>query len=604
MPPFRVLFIATVFCLFTSTASAQVEVLYETYRNPGKTSVKVEAVFAPSAQQGSLPFQVTISNQSGKDRTWEVTISDGNSYRTLSTDITGTISVENGAVVTRELYLPIAPLFTTYSYHNTKVEVSSPGLGTVSRSVGHETNDDFPTVAISKVLARRSLSDLDDHVQNRSPSDTRFALPYLPEQLPVNWRGYSALDAIMIDHKSWEALEDSQRRGMLEWVRLGGRLDIFTTEQPPNGKKLAVRELEIEGVQPFRQTPGSGRFSLGQIHLKNWDGDSLEVSIVSDYSKIQKTPRRSEELRNNFGRDWNLRREFGDKKFSPAIILIPLLIFAIVVAPVNLFQFAKKGQRHRLFFTTPIISLAACLIIVAIIFLEDGVGGKGHRTILADIQSQSGEMRLYVTQEQVSRTGVILSSGFESDTEMVMDPVNLPPSIFNPFSGGSNRTTNYHFSEQHCDGEFFRSRSEQGFSIRTSQPTRARVEVESTARRDSPPSLVSSLPVAISAFYYRSDDGKTWRAPENTVVAPGSPIPLESADPDEYKEWLKTNSVTFSQALANRIRNLGQDQSRYFALPESAESFAVTSHPSIRWAREPVLLTGIAVNPNPAAGNE
>merc|ERR1712005_58774 len=103
-------------------------------------------------------------------------------------------------------------------------------------------------------------------------------------------------------------------------------------------------------------------------------------------------------------------------------------------------------------------------------------------------------MRLYVTQEQVSRTGVILSSGFKSDTEMVMDPVNLPPSIFNPFSVGSNRTTDYYFSEQHYDGGFFRSRSEQGFSIRTSQPTRARVEVESTARRDSPPSLVSSLP--------------------------------------------------------------------------------------------------------------
>ena len=603
MPPFRVPLLAIVFCLLTSTASAQVQVLNETYRNLGKTSVNVEAVFAPSAQQGSIPFRVTISNQSGKDRTWEVTISDTN--RTLSTDITVTISVENGAVVTRELYLPIAPLFTTDSYyHNTRVEVSSSGLDTISRSVGHETNDDFPTVAISKVLARRSLSDLDDHVQNKSPGDTRFALPYLTERLPINWRGYSALDALLIDHKSWEALDDAQRRGILEWVRLGGRLDIFTTEQPPNGKKLAVRDLKIDGIQPLRRTPGSGRFSLGQIHLKNWDGDSLDVAIVSDYTKIQKTPRRSEELGNNFGRDWNLHREFGDEKFNPAIILIPLLIFAIVVAPVNLFHFAKKGKRHRLFFTTPIISVAACLIIVAIIFLEDGVGGKGHRTILADIQSQSGEMRLYVTQEQVSRTGVILSSGFESDIEMVMDPVNLPRSVFNPLSEASNRTTNYHFYEQHYGGGFFRSRSEQGFSIRTSQPTRARVEVKSPAREDSPPSLVSSLPVAISAFYYRSDDGKTWRTPENTVVAPGSPIPLEAADPDEYKEWLKTNSVTFSQALARRIRNLGEDQSRYFALPKSAESFAVASHPSIRWAREPVLLTGIAVNPVPAAGNE
>jgi len=604
MPFTRVFLFVLALYLLPTTASAQIPILNHTYRNLGKTSVNVGAVFAPSAQQGSIPFRVTISNQSGKDRTWNITIRDGNSHRTLSTDVSGSISVENGAVVTRELYLPVAPIFTTYSYRSVGVEVTSSGLSSITRSANHETNDKFPTIAISKVLARRSLSDLDDHVQNRTPGDTRFALPFLPDQLPINWRGYSALDALLIDHKSWDALEDAQERSILEWVRLGGRLDIFTTEQSPDGKELSVKELKIDGIQPLRRAPGSGRLSLGQVHLKQWDGDSLGVSIIPDFTKTQKTPRRSEELKTNFGRDWTLRSEFGDKKFNPALILIPLLIFAIVVAPVNLFHFAKKGQRHRLFFTTPIISVAACLIIVAIIFLEDGIGGKGYRAILADVQSGPGEMRLFVTQEQVSRTGVMLQSGFESNTEMVIDPVNLPRGVFNPLSKESNRSTEYHFFEQRFGGGFFKSRSEQGFSIRTSQPTRARVEITSPAKDGEPPALISSLPVSISEFYFHSSDGQIWRSPSNTTVAPGSSIPLESTDPKEYKEWLKTASMAFSASLGKRVRNLSEDQTRYFALPASAEPFAAASHPSIKWEREPVLLTGIAVNPDTSSGNE
>ena len=520
MPRFRVPLFAAILSLFSFTASAQVQILNETYRNSGKTSVNVEAVFAPSSQQGSMPFLITINNNSGKDRTWTVKIYDGQNHRKLSTDITETISVENGASITREVYLPVPPIFTTYSYRNVSVEVSSPGLNNLSRSVGHETNDNSPTLAISKALARRSISDLDDHIQNRGASDKRFALPFLPEHLPVNWRGYTGLDGLLIDKDSWDGLDDAQERAVLEWVRLGGRLDIFTTETPANGKKLAVSDLKIGGLSPFKRNPSSARLSLGMIHLRNWDGDHLDVAVTTQFKS---TPHRADELDSHYDRAWSLRTDFGDKKFNPAIILIPLLIFAIIVAPVNLFHFAKKGQRHRLFFTTPIISVVACIVIVAIIFLEDGLGGRGYRAILADIQSQPGEMRVYLTQEQVSRTGVMLQSGFDPEVDLTIDPVNLPRSVFNPLSNSSNRNTEYHFYKDHLGGGFFRSRSEQGFSIRSTQPTRARIEIIKPATDATTPSLVSSLPVAVSQVYFRDGDGNTWRSPRGYRCSPGKP---------------------------------------------------------------------------------
>jgi hypothetical protein len=600
MPILRAFVLAAVFCLISTSAQAQVSILNETFNELGNTSVKVDAVFAPAAQQGSTPFRITISNRSGKDRTWKVNIGDSAS-RKLSTDITESILVENGAVVTREIYLPVAPLFAAYTYRSVRVNITSPGLGQLTRSIGHEANDIFPAIGISKALARRSRFELDEHVKNRTPGDARFALPYLPEQLPINWRGYSSLDCLLIDLKSWEGLNDTQTRSLLEWVRMGGRLDIFV---PESQKNFAITDLGIDGVRTRVKATQSGQLSLGQVHVKKWDGNQLNISIVDDYTKIEETPRRSSELESYFGSDWTLRSEFGEKKFNPGLILIPLLIFAIVVAPVNLFYFAKKGQRHRLFYTTPIISVAACLIIVVIIFLEDGLGGRGYRATLADIQSQPGEMRLYLTQEQVSRTGVVLQSGFDANAEMVMDPVNLPNSVFNPLSSSSARNIAYHFKGQRYGGGFFRSRSEQGFSIRSSQPTRARIEMEATQTDGAPPSLISSLPVAITSLYFRGVDGKIWVSPEDAVIAPGSPIPLEPSSSAAFENWLKGSTDSFSKALGKRILTLANERERYFAIPKSAGSFPIPSHPSIDWEREVVVLTGMALSTQPSFENE
>ena len=43
-----------------------------------------------------------------------------------------------------------------------------------------------------------------------------------------------------------------------------------------------------------------------------------------------------------------------------------LIAFGIIVGPVNLFVIARQGRRHRLFWTTPLISLIASLLLIAL----------------------------------------------------------------------------------------------------------------------------------------------------------------------------------------------------------------------------------------------
>ena len=76
------------------------------------------------------------------------------------------------------------------------------------------------------------------------------------------------------------------------------------------------------------------------------------------------------------------------------LIILILIIFSIIVGPVNLFVFAKSGRRHRLFFTTPLISLIAALLVLTFILFEDGVGGQGRRMLVMDLESAANDALL------------------------------------------------------------------------------------------------------------------------------------------------------------------------------------------------------------------
>jgi hypothetical protein len=287
-----------------------------------------------------------------------------------------------------------------------------------------------------------------------------------------------------------------------------------------------------------------------------------------------------------------------------------LVAFAILVAPVNLFYFAGPGKRHRLFITTPIISLGACLLVILIIFVGDGLGGRGYRIAFADLQSKAGEMRLYLTQEQISRTGVMIDPGFQNDRRISLEPVNLRDSEFNNLRKRSGVSIQFRFEDEQFPGGFFRSRSEQGFSIRASEPTRARIERKASTGEDDTPNLISNFPAGIQFLAFHDEAGNFWRTPEAVNLAPGSPIPLEKTGENDFKNWVAGSSSEFSETTRDRIRFLAKEPGRFFALSENAPDLFLGTHRRIDWEKETLLISGSVtdappvVNPEPPEANE
>lgn len=575
-------------CLFLtaalSPAVGQESIYKENYPNAGDTFVEVESIFGKVARQGSLPYRITIRNNSGRDRTWTVRLSEGNTGRSLATSATYRIPVENGSEVRREVTLAFAPAFLAYDYRNLSVTVGATGFASETRNHGEQTNQTFPGLAISKPLAQRSLSRLDDVLRKSNSSDQSFAKSFDTSYLPAEWDGYSGLDGLLIDLDSWLSLSLVQRQAILAWVRLGGIVDVYAEE----GVTLSDLRLHvIVGDPAATELP----LSFGSIRLRQWDGRELPDDVINQYRPL---PMRAAMLESDFdsNSEWPLKKLFGSREFNPVFVFILLFIFAILVAPVNLFYFARAGRRHRLFITTPIISVVTCVLVIVVILFTDGVGGRGMRTVLVDLQPSRDEMRLYLTQEQISRTGVMVKTGFASDLIDDLNPVNLPGSNFNPFSSSSNRSTSYEIAGDDFSGGFFPSRAEQGFSLRSAEPTRSRIELIAPGNESAAPRLTSTLPQSIAGFYYLDHRGQAWSSPAEMVIGSGQEIPLEKADDRKWPQWLEEDADFFSKGQRSRLRRLNNEPNRFFARVTGGESLALATHPRIRWEKTVVVLTG------------
>lgn len=582
----RSLVFAVILVLTSTTGFGQKQILSKKYPEAGDTSIEVLGIFGSSARHGALPFRINIRNNSGRDRIWTLRFEEGYRGRKLRTEATFRFAVEDGKAVQHDVAFQFGPSFAAFDYRDLKVTVNSPGLDAITRNSGDQTNQEFPFLAMSKPLAQRSLSALDDAVAQQGSNNSYFAKPFEADALPTDWIGYTALDVLLLDRESWNDLREVQRQAVLSWVRLGGTLDIYATDED------IFEELKLPDGLEFGESDQSARYSLGQVRIRKWNGSTLQTNLVGRYRSHKP---RSAELGTNYGNNWTLESELEEKDFDPVLIFILLLAFAIVVAPINLFVFAKSGRRHRLFITTPIISIVACIVIVAFIFLKDGLGGRGLRVVLADIQPGRGEMRLYTTQEQISRTGVMLTPGFESETKIALDPVKLPDSPFNPLSGQSRRTTVYDFSEGSFGGGFFRSRSEQGFSVQSTEPTRARVEMMEAGTGSTPPKLVSNLAFPVADFFYLGEGDLVWKSKPDKLISPGDEIRLLPATRVEFENWFDRNMKGYSKPLGERARPLRSDSNRFFTRPADPSALALPTHPAIDWDDFAALLTGTVV---------
>lgn len=322
--------------------------------------------------------------------------------------------------------------------------------------------------------------------------------PLFFHDYPADWKVYSSLDVILLENNTFNQLDKARKNVLLEWVFDGGNLILNN-----HGDKSA------NGVN----TGVYGRGEISRVEVNTNDNTALEKffdqlgsseqSRSMDYADNKLDPRPD---------DYSMR--------LPAITAFFIILFVILVGPVNLWVLAPAGKRQRLFLTTPVITFAAGFIMFLIILGIDGFGGSGKRLTYIELYPEGNSA--YIHQSQVSRSGVLSATNFSLAADTLFHDRVLSSNQRSWATKQGQRTEDAGFS-------YFSSRSARWQSLSRREMTRGTVTHIETDEKGNL-IMLSSLSVTLKEFFYCDANNQYWRAPE---LKPGMKTVLEKVKPEK-----------------------------------------------------------------------
>jgi hypothetical protein len=320
---------------------------------------------------------------------------------------------------------------------------------------------------------------------------------------------------------------------------------------------------------------------LGIGEIEHWlPSDNFQASI--GHLLLAKADPSGGSPLQNYTWQWPLALSMGRPE-PPGLLIISFVVgFALIIGPLNLLAFAPQGHRHRLFWTTPAIALAASALIGVFIILSEGFGGRGDRfEVLLNLPHLR---KSAIWQEQVSRTGVLASGAFVPSEPSLILPIGLRESPGGYSSSERGRT--YLLDGATWSGDWFRSRTTQAQILTAVLPTRSQVQLLTSPGAGL--SAVSSFAEELTDFWYFDDQGVPWRGQK---LRPGEKQSLQRADPQTFDTWWRDALRPAGSVTRDRAQAYANDKKgKFFASTPTPRPIA--SLDVIRWKDFSGLIVG------------
>ncbi|MES2439726.1 MAG: hypothetical protein V4584_11690 [Verrucomicrobiota bacterium] len=573
------------FFLFLALAlqvSAQETMIREVFDPVTDTHVEVLALFTKPSPGGYFPVRVKIANNLKRDSDVRLDFESSPTYNEeLRAGSTFDFAVPAGKAVTRDIMVPLSP---TRDYDSGIMITAklSGSLGRASNSIRADKEKSQPAVLLSEALFTPNASTLDSEMNTAlggsssgsSRGSVEFAAKFDPKQLPDDWLAFSGYDSVILTDADWSNIPPGARNALLSWVRLGGQLMVYSSD----GASSSSLGLPSEA--------GFGSISRPAMVTGSTFAADMVKAVIANTNKPQHASQH-----NDYQAAWPLRKVFGGQTSHYTFFVIIMICFGILVGPVNLFVFAKSGQRHRLFITTPIISLAASLLLIGLIILLDGFGGNGVRRVLMEVRPDGDVNAAYVHQEQFARTGVLTGAEFTLDTPSFFQPVSIEETRLARFTSGSGQKGAFNLQPADgkliASGDWFQSRSEHGQILSSVVPTRGRIETT-----DTPGTLLSTFDYPIDSLYFL-DASQQWHRAEG--ITAGKRFTLSPVDPSMVLPALTAEANAFSYRNNQLLETAKNRPGHFVAITTHAPG--IDTHRGIRWKETRTVITGPVVAP-------
>lgn len=556
---------------------------------------------------GFVPIRIATDNQQARDLRWHAAFdlnSAPNHGAPMAVHVTTTLNVPASRTGERWVFLPTPEAGATgmpagyYSggWSNLTAIVDGSGISgaRLNFNTSGRSNNPMAAWAVSAGLESSVRSHLvslkTDPTPPRPPPGYRGRMPTPPGPQPLlrggpnlfvfdssqslgDWRVWSPFARVLLQADEYAAMPGGNRAALRNWVALGGMLYLAPSAPgAPDAQRVGAGAI-ITLARPISGTgahDSEGLFTAATI-FNNSRAIPNEISLQKGGLADKVPPAKR-------AGDWLVYFFVG---------------FAVLVAPVNLFAIAPVKRRHWLFLSVPLISLLAVGVLMAAIYLQDGVGGDGARR--AVVVLLPGDNQAAVFQEQISRTGLLFGTSFPLADDTVCAAAQADDSNVQP-----GRPLEFHRQDGRASGDWFRGRARQAQHLRRLTPTRARVELVGTAP-DGAPIVQSSIGTTLRDFCYLDANQRGWTIAQ---LPPGTRVTLQRLPGDP---GLLGTAMLFGEAGSPHFRDLVVASAghvapgRFVALGGESDLAPLPTLSSIRWQESSVLFAG-SVEGAPAPG--
>ena len=570
-----------VLLLSVSAAQSVVKLTGLGFKPRSGISIEIIGAYDNLPKAGYLPLRISIRNDSSGSHEWTFRFLSQSGYgSSIRHNYEWKASVAGRSEKRFDVVVPLVAMGNAaHTYPSLQVVVSGygvrPGTAYYAANYKYSGNPHAPFTGLSHSLAVKSMGPLEQAMTNRSMEFTgcQFDIDYLSS----DWRAYLGFGSVWLTELDWGKMSGAVRAGMLEWISQGGQL-FFCTQ-----RSLTDPALARLGLPPG--TLATRRLGLGQVEIVFGDGTTLDPELAASEILKGKLQTHVYQLDEGYRGSWRLKRLVPESGINATLIVLAMIGFAVMVCPVNLVVFAGKRHRHRLFLTTPIISIVASLALVGVILIRDGVGGEGGRVALKLLMPDTH--RELIIQEQVSLTGMLLASRFEIAETDYIAMLNLAR------PEDQNRTRHLVRTPTTAEGDWYSSRSVQGHCLSRITPSRSRIEwlnPKAVAAGAAAPILLSSLDQSLHDVILIDDQGAYWSAAALPVGVRTTLV--KSTRSDFRRDWWEKQVVEPGLRAGGWVDRLAFQEGHVFGVVDRPHDAMIETHGGIDWDVEHMIVVG------------
>lgn len=315
-----------------------------------------------------------------------------------------------------------------------------------------------------------------------------------------SWLAYSAFDAVLLTAKEYELLPKSVQVALWRYAECGGCLVTLGPVEVPEPWRSGL-ELSSEGgeIVPV----GFGRclrFKEGEFRQLT----SSQGRLLSESSKLSASPWTLSALSDPGQANAQFSVVANIKVPFRSMVLI-LLVFVILIGPLNLIVLARLKRRIWSLWTIPLISFAASGLVFAYSFFSEGVTPHARRegfTLLDQVNHRATTLGLAAFYCPLTpRQG--LQFGYETELTPILQ-LN-----YDGRRGGRGRELDWSLS-QHLTRGWLASRVPAFFRVRKSESRRERIRLEKSG--DGRLMAVNGLGAAIRNLQLTDFSGRFYTA--------------------------------------------------------------------------------------------